>query len=75
MTKYPGRLSMTSLNGMKDIAAYVDRSEVTVKKWIERQDLPAGKIGGSWISETEMIDQWRARRVAEGCQKANAGRW
>jgi len=66
---------MAGLNGIKAIGAYVDRSGVTVRKWINNHGLPAAKIGGAWISDTELIDEWRAKRIAEQCRKANAGRW
>jgi hypothetical protein len=49
----------------------IDRSVVTVRKWIEIDDLPAAKIGGSWISDTELIDEWRTKQ----CREANVGRW
>jgi len=30
---------------------------------------------GVWISDTEPIDEWRAKRTAEKSRKANAERW
>jgi hypothetical protein len=66
---------LAALNGMKDISAYIDRSMVTAKRWIDREGLPATKIGGAWISDTELIDEWRNRRIVEQCKMANAGRW
>lgn len=40
------------------------------------EGLPAARIGGgARVSDTKLIDQWRDKRLAEQCRKANAGRW
>lgn len=56
---------------MKDISNYIDRSEPTVRKWIDNQGLPVAKIGGAWISDTDLIDEWRAKRILEAYRKIN----
>ena len=66
---------MAGLYGVKAITEYVEMSESTVMKWIRNEGLPAAKIGGTWVSDTLMINKWRAKRIAKQCQKANAGRW
>ena len=70
-----GGLHMAGLAGNKDVCACVERSEPIVRKWIKTEGLPATKIGGAWISDTELIDEWRAKRIVEQCRRANAERW
>jgi predicted DNA-binding transcriptional regulator AlpA len=48
---------------MKAICRYIGKSESTVLKYIRDEGLPAGKIGGEWISDEGRIDDWRLRRV------------
>lgn len=49
---------MARLSGMKQITEFVGYSETTVLDWIRVYQFPACKIGGSWISESSLIDQW-----------------
>ena len=51
------------LHGMKAICAYMGKSENTVTKYIRDEGLPAGKIGGEWVSDEGRIDDWRLRRI------------
>jgi len=48
---------------MKEICAYVGRSDETVRKYIREEGFPAGKEGGSLIACAEHIDAWRLRRL------------
>jgi excisionase family DNA binding protein len=49
---------------MKAICGYVNRSEVTVLKWIRELRFPSTKIGGGiWESDTELIDRWRRQQI------------
>lgn len=52
-----------ALHGMKAICAYLDKSESTVLKYIRDEGLPAGKIGGEWVSDEGRIDEWRLLRI------------
>ena len=55
---------MSGLSGMKAIGGYVNRSEVTVLKWIRELRFPSSKIGGGiWESDTELIDRWRRQQI------------
>lgn len=47
------------LIGVKEIAAYIYRSERTVKRMLKRGDIPARKIGGLWETDSATIDRWR----------------
>ena len=49
---------MAALMGMKEIQKHVNLSESTVLIWIREVGLPAKKVGGIWISDTEAIDRW-----------------
>lgn len=51
------------LHGMKAICGYMQKSENTVLKYIRKEGLPAGKIGGEWVSDAGRIDQWRLERI------------
>ena len=53
----------TDLNGMKEIAGYVRRSESTVVGWIRDMDFPAKKIGGIWEASKKEIDAWKKARA------------
>ncbi|WP_428558569.1 MAG: helix-turn-helix domain-containing protein [Solidesulfovibrio sp. DCME] len=55
----------TRLSGMQALCAYIGRSEPTVLKLIREGGLPAKKIRGEWTSDTEMIDEWRRRKIAD----------
>lgn len=54
----------TRLSGMKDICAYVGRSEPTVLALIRNEGFPAKKIRGEWTSDTELVDAWRRKQIA-----------
>ena len=47
------------LVGMKAICGYVGLSESTIIELIHREDFPAAKLKGTWISDTQEIDDWR----------------
>ena len=49
---------------MKEICAYVRRSEATVLEWIRQLDFPATKInGGIWESDTKLVNRWRENQI------------
>ena len=55
---------MAQLSGMKEICAYVRRSEATVLDWIRQLDFPAKKInGGIWESDTKLVNRWRENQI------------
>jgi len=51
------------LSGMKEICNFVNRSESTVLDLIRLENMPAGKVGGIWESDTELIDTWRQKQI------------
>lgn len=51
------------LRGMKEITDYVKYSESTVLAWIRASKFPAKKVTGEWISDTELIDEWRKKFI------------
>jgi hypothetical protein len=51
------------LHGMKAIGAYMGKSANTVRQYIEKEGLPAAKIGGEWVSDEGRIDTWRLSRI------------
>lgn len=55
---------MSILEGMKTIAAHVNRCESTMLYLIRDCAFPARKIGGTWVSDTEVIKSWRALYIA-----------
>jgi hypothetical protein len=50
---------INGLKGMKQICSHVNMSETTVLKLIRSTGLPAKKIGGQWISDIMLLEQWR----------------
>ena len=67
------------LVGMKAICGYVGLSESTIIELIQKQDFPAAKLKGTWISDTQEIDDWRRgiirnrnkRGDSDGAEKGN----
>jgi len=57
-------MQKTALAGMKEICAYVGRSEPTVLGLIRKEGFPAKKIRGEWTSDTALIDKWRRRKIS-----------
>lgn len=55
----------TALSGMKEICAYVGKSEKTIKKYICHEGFPANKLGGEWESSKVLIDAWRLSRLEQ----------
>jgi hypothetical protein len=51
------------LDGMKEIADYMRRSESTILKMIRELSFPAVKAGGIWVSHTAKIEAWTAALV------------
>ena len=51
------------LDGMKEICGYIHRSESTVLDWTRRLQFPARKEGGIWITDKNLVDDWRAWRL------------
>lgn len=56
-----------SLVGKKEIAAYVRRSWMTIRRWIVDDDFPARKIDGVWESDTALVDDWKKAKI-KPCQ-------
>jgi hypothetical protein len=54
---------MPGLYGMKAIRGFYPFSESTVLRDIRDKDFPAWKKDGIWISDTELIDDWRKGKV------------
>ena len=53
------------LVGMKEICAHMKRSECTVRKLIRLHELPAVKIEGEWISDSELINVWLREKIKD----------
>ena len=53
------------LVGMKEICAHMKRSERTVRKLIRLHELPAVKIEGEWISDSELINVWLREKIKD----------
>lgn len=55
--------SESALSGMKEITAFVGRSEATVLEWVRKYGFPAKKISGQWESDRTLIEKWRLRQI------------
>ena len=49
---------MAKLQGIKEIAAHLRCSEPTAYDRIKRMGCPAEMMGGIWVSDGDLIDQW-----------------
>ena len=56
-----------SLDGILAIGKWINRSETTVLKLIRQANLPAKKMGGVWVSNTDLMEKWKAA-LQEGKQ-------
>lgn len=52
-----------ALDGMKEITAYMRRSDRTILDLIKNQGFPAVKIGGQWSSSRDKIKAWREKML------------
>jgi predicted transcriptional regulator len=53
----------TALLTMREITEYTGRNRATIKRWIREDNFPAVKIDGRWESNTDLIDEFRHRRI------------
>jgi hypothetical protein len=54
---------VAGLTGMKEIQKHMNLSEATILAWIRRENFPARKLGGIWISDTVVIERWRIKKI------------
>jgi hypothetical protein len=50
---------MSSLSGLKQIAAYIERSKNSTLMLIRKENFPAVKMLGTWESDTTLVEKWR----------------
>ncbi|MBT8342840.1 MAG: helix-turn-helix domain-containing protein [Desulfatitalea sp.] len=43
---------------VEEICKYLNVSNETVYKWIDRMGLPAHKVGRRWMFKRAQVDQW-----------------
>ena len=53
----------TALLTMQEITEYTGRNRATIKRWIKEDNFPAVKIDGRWESNTDLIGEFRRRRI------------
>ena len=57
----------SALQGMKEIAQFLGRSEATVLKLKAKYpDMPVTKIEGRWESDKDLLADWRRRVLLGG---------
>jgi hypothetical protein len=59
----------TSLTGWKEICDFMRKSQPTMRKLIRKEGFPACIVAGEWISDTQLIQEWRRERIAAGIHK------
>lgn len=52
-----------ALQGMKEICRYMGKSESTILRYIRNLDFPATKVGGEWVSDMQLIVEWRQKKI------------
>lgn len=55
---------MDKIMTLEEVSDYLRISEKTVKEWVNRGELPGGKLGTSWRFRREDIEQWVRRQLA-----------
>ena len=50
---------------IKQAAEYLNISHHTLYKLLEKKEVPAAKVGGSWRFSPEMLDEWVRKRMEE----------
>ena len=53
------------LLNIRESAEFLNISHHTLYKLLERKEVPAAKVGGSWRFSPEMLDQWVRKRMEE----------
>lgn len=54
---------MAQLLGMNAIAQKAGVSNDVALDWIRNCGMPAEKMGGIWVSDSDLIDEWRRKRL------------
>ena len=55
---------MDQIMTLEEVSDYLRISEKTVKEWVNKGELPGGKLGTSWRFRREDIEQWVRRQLA-----------
>ncbi len=55
---------MDSIMTLEEVAAYLRVSDKTVKDWVNRGELPGGKLGTSWRFRREDIERWVKQQLS-----------
>ena len=50
---------------IKQAAEYLSISHHTLYKLLEKKEVPAAKVGGSWRFSLEVLDEWVRKRMDE----------
>ena len=53
------------LLNIREAAEYLNISHHTLYKLLEKKEVPAAKIGGSWRFSPEVLDAWVRKRMEE----------
>lgn len=57
---------MDEIMTLEEVAKYLKVSERTVINWVNRGELPGGKIGTTWRFKREDIEKWVNRKLGSG---------
>ena len=47
--------------GIDEIAEHIGVSSVTIYRWLEKQKIPAHRVGKLWKFQTSEVDEWVRR--------------
>lgn len=56
-------MTLPEILTIEDVARYLRVSDRTVYDWVQRGDLPAGKLGSSWRFKRADIERWADERI------------
>jgi len=55
---------------VNDICAYLNVTNETVYKWIEKQAMPGHRVGRRWMFKLDEVDEWvRSGGASDKAQK------
>lgn len=53
-----------------DVCKYLKVTNETIYRWIEKQNMPAHRVGRRWMFKLDEVDAWvRSGQAADGVEK------
>jgi excisionase family DNA binding protein len=59
----PAAPERTEIITMSELAAYLNCHEATIRRLLQKGDIPGFKLGSDWRFNLRSIEEWRKRRM------------